>query len=126
LRSWKATNEATYLPGGRGTNSSLGTFQSMALVSEGSCLASTRWRNIERDTLEHDQFDMATASIRARLQRKRWRRCGREECGKWAAGAEKKGKGVKVPNPWLAHGYQPQMSCPPRWGNAHPRVRAPT
>jgi hypothetical protein len=34
---------------------------------EGSCPTSTRQRSIERVTMERDQFDMATASFRARL-----------------------------------------------------------
>jgi hypothetical protein len=50
-RSWKATNDTTY-PLGRDTDSSPGTLYSTALVSGGSCPASTRQRSYSRETLE--------------------------------------------------------------------------
>jgi hypothetical protein len=64
--------------GRRDTDSFPGTFHSMVSVSGGCCPASTRWRNIERVTLEHVQFDMAMTSLRARLRREWWWRCGRK------------------------------------------------
>jgi hypothetical protein len=51
-RSWMATNETTYPLGGRGTDSSPGTFHSTAAVSGGSCPASTRRISCSRDALD--------------------------------------------------------------------------
>jgi hypothetical protein len=66
--SWKSTNNTTYPLGGCGTDSSLGTFHSTASVSGGSCPASTRRRNIKRDTLDRVQFNMTAANFRADLR----------------------------------------------------------
>jgi hypothetical protein len=67
-RSWNATNETTYPLGRRGTDSSSGSLHSSTSVSGGSCPAVTRQSSIKWVTLEHDQFDMATAGSRARLR----------------------------------------------------------
>jgi hypothetical protein len=65
-----ALMETTYPLGGRGTDSFPGTFHSTAPVRGGSYPASTRQRNIERDTLDHVQFDMAAANFLTKLRRK--------------------------------------------------------
>jgi hypothetical protein len=56
------------------------------------------------DTLEHDQFDMATTSFRVRLRRWQWRHSGREEPKEADGKGREKRQGSKVPNPWPTHG----------------------
>jgi hypothetical protein len=63
-RLWKATNEMMYPLGGRGTDSSPGTFHSTASVSGGRCPTSMRRCIIEWVMMERDQFDMVMASFR--------------------------------------------------------------
>jgi hypothetical protein len=63
--SWKATNETTYPLGGRGTDSSPGTFYSTTTVSGGSLSASTRRSSCSQDTLDRVQFDIAAAKSKA-------------------------------------------------------------
>jgi hypothetical protein len=65
--------------GGCGTDPSPGTFHYTTSVSGGSCPTAIRRCSIVRDTLDHDQFNMAMKNFRARLRRKRWRHCGHEE-----------------------------------------------
>jgi hypothetical protein len=50
--------------GGRDTDSSPGTFHSMAAVSGGNWPTSTRRRSCSRDTLERVQFDTTQRSLR--------------------------------------------------------------
>jgi hypothetical protein len=65
--------------GGRGTDSSPGTFHSTATVSGGSWPASTRRRSCSRETLEHVQFNIVvTESQNVWERKKRWHcRCER-------------------------------------------------
>jgi hypothetical protein len=74
--SWKATNDTTNPLKGRDTDSSPGTFHSMAAVSGGSWPASTMRRSCLRETLERVQFDIAAAESWAGWKRKERWRCG--------------------------------------------------
>jgi hypothetical protein len=90
-------------------------------VSRGSCLVWTRWRSIERDTLERDQFDMATTSVHVRLQQKQWWRCDArsersrlQEQGskgpKPLAGARLKGSGAATSIKCRAHNVEETLA----------------
>jgi hypothetical protein len=88
------------LRGGRGTDSSPGTFHSTAAVSGGSWPTLTRRRSCSRGTLERVQFDIAAVESWAGWKHKeRWHHeCGRTRSAegkcKW-----KKKMGRQSPKP---------------------------